>query len=53
MNREQWLEKAIDQYSLHGISKEKGRMWAESLLNNGIATVESCPYLAAEKCYRS
>lgn len=53
MKRMEWIEKAIEQYVLHGVSEEKARLWAESILNNTPESINHCPYLTAEKDYRT
>jgi hypothetical protein len=53
VKREEWIEKAIEQYVLHGVSNEKARLWAESILNNMPEAQNDCPYLTAEKDYRT
>tara|TARA_R110000737_G_scaffold108221_1_gene140935 strand:- start:219 stop:449 length:231 start_codon:yes stop_codon:yes gene_type:complete len=51
--QQQWIDKAVEQYTLHGVSVEKAKFWAESLLNNNSELINHCPYLAAEECYRN
>tara|TARA_R110000822_G_scaffold100860_1_gene226823 strand:- start:1035 stop:1265 length:231 start_codon:yes stop_codon:yes gene_type:complete len=51
--QQQWIDKAVEQYRLHGVSVEKAKLWAESLLNNNSELINHCPYLAAEECYRN
>ena len=53
MSRDQWVKKAVEQYVLHGISEDKARMWAESILNNDDYAINKCPYLTAEADYRT
>jgi hypothetical protein len=53
MTQQQWIDKAVEQYRLHGVSVEKAKLWSESLLNNNSELINHCPYLSAEECYRS
>jgi len=53
MSRDQWIKKAVEQYVLHGIDKEKARLWAESILNNDDNAINKCPHLTAETDYRT
>jgi hypothetical protein len=53
LTRKQWINMASEQYCLHGVSLEKARLWSESLLNNNVEAINDCPYLSAEKCFRS
>ena len=53
MSRNAWIKKAVEQYALHGISEEKARLWAESILNNDPDAINRCPYITAEIDYRT
>lgn len=53
MNRTEWIIKAVEQYMLHGVTKEKAALWAESILNNDSESINKCPYVTAELDYRS
>jgi hypothetical protein len=53
MEAKEWIAKAASQYTLHGVSEEKAKMWAESLLVNQKDAIKKCPYVSAEICYRS
>ena len=53
MTRDRWIECAIEQYKLHGVSEHKARLWAESLINNNPDIINECPYVSAEIDYRN
>lgn len=53
MSRDEWIEKAVEQYVLRGIAAEKSRLWAESILNNDHDAINRCPYIAADIDYRT
>ena len=37
---------------LHGVSREKAILWAESIINNDESAIDRCPFITAEIDYR-
>jgi hypothetical protein len=53
MSRPEWIGKAVEQYMMHGVTRERATLWAESILNNVPESINNCPYITAEIDYRS